>query len=35
MIERLKDEVNADAGLVCRGRVLSTTFLLEAGRCNG
>lgn len=31
MIETLKDKVNGDAGLVRRGRYLSTTFLLEVG----
>jgi hypothetical protein len=31
MIETLKDKVNADAGLVRRGRYLTTTFLLEVG----
>ena len=31
MIEQLKERVNADAGLVRRGRYLSTTFLLEVG----
>jgi hypothetical protein len=31
MIEDLKDKVNADEGLVRRGRFLSTTFLLEVG----
>jgi hypothetical protein len=31
MIEALKERVNADAGLVRRGRYLSTTFLLEIG----
>ncbi|MBA7466873.1 hypothetical protein ES703_63010 [subsurface metagenome] len=31
MIETLKDRVNGDAGLVRRGRYLSTTFLLEIG----
>ncbi|WP_229172131.1 hypothetical protein [Bradyrhizobium altum] len=32
MIEMLKDRVNGDAGLVRRGRYLTTTFLLEIGR---
>ncbi|WP_426442132.1 hypothetical protein [Bradyrhizobium genosp. P] len=32
MIEALKERVNADAGLVRRGRYLSTTFLLEIGK---
>jgi len=31
MIEALKERVNADAGLVRRGRHLTTTFLLEVG----
>ncbi len=31
MIEKLKDRVNGDAGLVRRGRYLTTTFLLEVG----
>jgi hypothetical protein len=31
MIEALKERVNGDAGLVRRGRYLSTTFLLEIG----
>ncbi|MBO4224698.1 hypothetical protein [Bradyrhizobium neotropicale] len=31
MIEQLKERVNADAGLVRRGRFLSTNFLLEVG----
>lgn len=31
MIENLKDKVNSDAGLVRRGRYLTTTFLLEVG----
>jgi hypothetical protein len=31
MIETLKDRVNGDAGLVRRGRYLTTTFLLEIG----
>ena len=31
MIETLKDRVNGDAGLVRRGRYLTTTFLLEVG----
>ena len=31
MIETLKDKVNGDAGLVRRGRYLTTTFLLEVG----
>ncbi|MBI5133045.1 MAG: hypothetical protein HZA66_26700 [Rhodopseudomonas palustris] len=31
MIEQLSDRVNADAGLVRRGRFLSTTYLLEVG----
>jgi len=31
MIETLKDRVNGDAGLVRRGRFLTTTFLLEVG----
>ena len=29
MIETLKDRVNGDAGLVRRGRYLTTTLLLE------
>ncbi|WP_291856225.1 hypothetical protein [Bradyrhizobium sp.] len=32
MIEKLQQRVNNDAGLVRRGRYLSTTFLLEVGR---
>ena len=31
MIETLKDKINRDAGLVRRGRYLTTTFLLEVG----
>ena len=31
MIETLKERVNGDAGLVRRGRFLTTTFLLEVG----
>lgn len=31
MIEQLKERVNADAGLIRRGRFLTTTFLLEVG----
>src|SRR5436305_13224423 len=31
MIETLKDRVNGDAGLVRRGRYLTTTLLLEVG----
>jgi hypothetical protein len=31
MIEALKERVNDDAGLVRRGRYLTTTFLLEIG----
>ena len=31
MIETLKERVNADDGLVRRGRYLTTTFLLEIG----
>ena len=31
MIETLKTRVNDDAGLVRRGRFLTTTFLLEVG----
>jgi len=31
MIEQLKERVNADTGLVRRGRFLTTTFLLEVG----
>lgn len=31
MIEALKDRVNGDAGLVRRGRYLTTIFLLEVG----
>ncbi|QPF82514.1 hypothetical protein IC762_22475 [Bradyrhizobium genosp. L] len=31
MIEALKERVNGDAGLVRRGRYLTTTFLLEIG----
>ena len=32
MIETLQQRVNADEGLVRRGRYLTTTFLLEVGR---
>ncbi len=32
MIEMLKERVNGDAGLVRRGRHLTTTFLLEIGK---
>jgi len=32
MIEALKERVNDDAGLVWRGRYLTTNFLLEIGR---
>ncbi|MES5483719.1 hypothetical protein QMZ05_13260 [Bradyrhizobium sp. INPA03-11B] len=32
MIEMLKERVNGDAGLVRRGRYLTTTFLLEIGK---
>lgn len=32
MIEMLKERVNRDAGLVRRGRYLTTTFLLEIGK---
>jgi hypothetical protein len=32
VIEALKQRVNADEGLVRRGRYLTTTFLLEVGR---
>ena len=32
MIEMLKERVNCDAGLVRRGRYLTTTFLLEIGK---
>ena len=31
MIETLRERVNADEGLVRRGRYLTTTFLLEVG----
>lgn len=31
MIETLRDKVNGDAGLVRRGRFLTTSFLLEVG----
>ena len=31
MLEALKERVNEDAGLVRRGRFLTTTFLLQAG----
>jgi hypothetical protein len=31
MLEALKERVNADAGLVRRGRYLTTTFLFQAG----
>src|SRR5262245_4985884 len=31
MLEALQERVNADAGLVRRGRYLTTTFLLQAG----
>src|SRR5215467_15350757 len=31
MLEQLKERVNADAGLVRRGRYLTTTFLLQFG----
>jgi hypothetical protein len=31
MIETLRERVNGDAGLVRRGRYLTTTFLLEVG----
>jgi hypothetical protein len=31
MIEALKERVNGDAGLIRRGRYLTTTFLLEIG----
>ena len=31
MFERLPDLVDADAGLVRRGRFLSVTFLIEVG----
>jgi hypothetical protein len=31
MLEALKERVNSDAGLVRRGRFLTTTFLLQAG----
>jgi hypothetical protein len=31
MLEALKERVNADPGLVRRGRFLTTTFLLQAG----
>jgi hypothetical protein len=31
MLEALKERVNADAGLVRRGRMLTTTFLLQSG----
>jgi hypothetical protein len=32
MIEMLKERVNCDAGLVRRGRYVTTTFLLEIGK---
>ena len=32
MIETLRERVNADEGLVRRGRYLTTTFLLEVGQ---
>jgi hypothetical protein len=32
MIETLKERVNGDEPLVCRGRYLTTTFLLEVGQ---
>ena len=32
MIETLQQRVNADQGLVRRGRYLTTIFLLEVGR---
>ncbi|HLZ02691.1 MAG TPA: hypothetical protein VKR55_11140 [Bradyrhizobium sp.] len=31
MLEALKERVNADAGLVRRGRYLTTTFLIQSG----
>jgi hypothetical protein len=31
MLEQLKERVNADAGLVRRGRYLTTTFLFRSG----
>lgn len=31
MLEELKERVNADAGLIRRGRYLTTTFLLQSG----
>ena len=31
MLEALRERVNADAGLVRRGRYLTTTFLLQSG----
>jgi hypothetical protein len=31
MLEALKEQVNQDAGLVRRGRYLTTTFLLQSG----
>jgi len=31
MLEQLKERVNADSGLVRRGRYLTTTFLLQSG----
>jgi len=31
MLEQLKERVNADAGLVRRGRYLTTTFLVQSG----
>jgi hypothetical protein len=31
MLEALQERVNADAGLVRRGRYLTTTFLLQSG----
>ena len=31
MLEQLRERVNADAGLVRRGRYLTTTFLLQFG----
>jgi hypothetical protein len=35
MLEALKERVNEDAGLVRRGRYLSTTFLLQSGDASG
>jgi hypothetical protein len=34
MLEALEERVNADAGLVRRGRMLTTTFLLQSGEAS-